>query len=360
MSANRDFSSEAAEKNDVINVPISKAKTTSDVVPSGLRSNTLPSSSQDKVQIHLNQWKKTEFSLTDKDLVEIQKDKHFMPMDFHEAIKAEAEEVESFVAGKYVEFYNYTGTAATTPYGSTHADSVNCRKVLNNNYVPKTDRTLIVDGEAGGNMLLLDTFINASKTNESGVIIDGEIGPKLGFNNIESENVPDHITGAAGTVLAVGAQTAAAATVQDGSTGLSTTTLAVDGLTNQPNVGDLFTIAGNTQSYTVVSSTTIASTASTLTIRPELAADVADNAALTFVGDHTSNLFFHRDAITYAERSLAITDPSGAMLASMTDAETGLSMRMEIVRVNKATVYEIDKLYGAKVTRDYAGGRLLG
>ena len=53
MSANRDFSSEAAEKNDVINVPISKAKTTSDVVPSGLRSNTLPSSSQEKVQIHL-------------------------------------------------------------------------------------------------------------------------------------------------------------------------------------------------------------------------------------------------------------------------------------------------------------------
>lgn len=81
-------------------------------------------------------------------------------------------------------------------------------------------------------------------------------------------NVPSY-----GTVLVNGA----------GQTGSS---LIMDGLTDNPKVGDTFTISGVEKVYTVLTTATVTSGGATLSISPALASSPADNAAVTWL---TSN-----------------------------------------------------------------------
>lgn len=59
-------------------------------------------------------------------------------------------------------------------------------------------------------------------------------------------------------------------------------TLAVDGLTSVPQIGDTFSIAGVALVYTVLAVPTVTSTAATVSIYPALASSPADNAAITW------------------------------------------------------------------------------
>jgi len=59
--------------------------------------------------------------------------------------------------------------------------------------------------------------------------------------------------------------------------------LVVDGLTNTPQAGDTFTVAGIELVYTVTAVPTVTSGGATLTISPNLASSPADNAAITFL-----------------------------------------------------------------------------
>ncbi len=59
-------------------------------------------------------------------------------------------------------------------------------------------------------------------------------------------------------------------------------TLAVDGLTSIPQIGDTFSVAGIEKVYTVLAVPTVTSTAATISIYPSLASSPADNAAVTW------------------------------------------------------------------------------
>jgi hypothetical protein len=78
-------------------------------------------------------------------------------------------------------------------------------------------------------------------------------------------NIPSY-----GTVLVNGA----------GQTGSS---LIVDGLTDVPQVGDTFSVAGVEKIYTVTATVTVTSGGATLSINPALASSPADNAAVTWL-----------------------------------------------------------------------------
>ena len=60
-------------------------------------------------------------------------------------------------------------------------------------------------------------------------------------------------------------------------------TLAVDGLTSAPILGDVFTVAGIDKVYTVTATATVSSGGATLAISPNLASSPADNAVVTFI-----------------------------------------------------------------------------
>ena len=84
---NGDYSSEAAEKGDTIDVPIPTAQVASAVVPAAVPTapaNNTPA----KVQVSLDQWYKTNFHLSDKDLTEVDRNAHFVPMQVSEALRA--------------------------------------------------------------------------------------------------------------------------------------------------------------------------------------------------------------------------------------------------------------------------------
>lgn len=62
----------------------------------------------------------------------------------------------------------------------------------------------------------------------------------------------------------------------------SGTTLIIDGLTDTPQIGDTFSVAGIAKVYAIVALSTVTGGATTLTIAPALASSPADNAAITF------------------------------------------------------------------------------
>ena len=349
MAANRDYDKEVAQKGESINVPISKAITARDAEVSN-SNPALTNTDQDTVAIELTEWREAPFSVTDLELTKIDQDEHFMPMAMHEAVRVLAEEANVFMASKYKEIYNFVGAAGTTPFGTNTSEIIAADKKLNQLNVPGTGRSFIMDTEAYANALSLDSFHHAEKMGRNGVVIDADLGRVFNFDTQWDNAVQSHTLGATtGTnVLTNGGGTA------------GDTTLAIDGLTGQPVVGDIFTIAGNTQQYVVTDGGTLVSDAATITIEPPLAATVADGVQLTFVDDHTANLAMHKDAITMAERPLKQTSLAPSTIASLTDPVSGVSMRLEIVRMRNVDEWRLQVLYGGKSTRPYAATRVLG
>ncbi|MGB0557561.1 MAG: P22 phage major capsid protein family protein, partial [Paracoccaceae bacterium] len=172
---NLDYSNEAAQRGDTIDVPIPSALTVAAVSPS----NTPPApadSSPTKVQISLDQWYEANFHMTDKEMVEVDRNDHFVPMQMSEAVKALANKINTTVHSAYTGVYGFAGTAGTTPFASAVSAATDARKVLNQQLCPRTDRRMILDFDAEANALALDAFNNVNEVGGTGPKIDGEIG----------------------------------------------------------------------------------------------------------------------------------------------------------------------------------------
>jgi hypothetical protein len=104
---NRDYSGEAAQKGDVVNVPGPVSGAVRDAAP-----GPVPVSAQDltpgNVQISLANWKEFPFYLTDKDRVQIDSQNGFIPMAVSEAMKQLANTADSVIAAN-------TRTSTATP-----------------------------------------------------------------------------------------------------------------------------------------------------------------------------------------------------------------------------------------------------
>jgi len=145
----------------------------------------------------------------------------------------------------------------------------------------------------------------------------------LGFDWYQDQQVPTHTLGAPATAaIDAPADAGAVSLVLDDGAGANLATL--------PVVGDVFTIAGNTQQYvvTTVSEDTPSANETTVGISPALAANVADGAVVTFVGSHVANLAFHREAFAFASRPLLDLETPGSIIQPLTDPVSGLAMRL--------------------------------
>ena len=170
--------------------------------------------------------------------------------------------------------------------------------------------------------------------------------------------VPTHV---AGTLAAHGADIAS--TTAAGASSVQVNASAGGGLIL--NKGDIFSIAGNTQTYTVLATVSAIGSASKSAVRidPPLAAIASANSALDIKGDHVVNLVFHRDAFAFANRPLvsSTTDMSlGNKILSLTDPQTGITLRLEVSRQYKQVVWEFDLLWGAQLVRPQLAARLAG
>lgn len=346
---NGDYSTDAKEFGDTIDVEIPTAVGTRNVAPS----NTPPASvdrTPTKVQIPLNNWKQNDpIHLTDKELFEIDRSKHFLPTSMEEAVKALAEDVNSDILAEYTGVYGYVGNAGTTPFATVAAgDITGARKVLNQQLAPRGLRRMVIDADAEAAALELADFSSADRAASDITIKEGEIGRKFGFDWFYDDQVPTHTTTGGGTIL-----------VNDASHAAGVNTITFDGGGTAPAVGDVFTVAGDTQTYVVSSST-----ATVITHEPAGKVALADNAAITFKASHVVNLAFHRDAFAFATRFLSDPQLEGAAgvggVSRMQDPDTGLVLRLQVTRQHFQWAWEFDVLWGAKLVRPELACRIAG
>lgn len=139
----------------------------------------------------------------------------------------------------------------------------------------------------------------------------------------------------------------------DAAGSIGDTTIAVDdgagALPTAPTVGDVFTIAGSTQQYSLVSRIAGA-TEETWTIFPALDQAIADGDAITILDGHRLNLAFHRDAITFASRPNADRPVTDSVLYRLiTDPLTGVVLDLRIQDYHRQTAWSIGCLWGVTV-----------
>ncbi len=319
---------------------------TPDVVPPAVTAVT-----PTNVPITLDQWNEAPFAIDDKGLAQVQDG--IIPMQASEAIKALANTIDNFLWGLTHDgngFYGYAGVAGTVPFATDPSEYLDARKFANKNLMPMEDRFMLISVDAEANAMGLRAFQDASWSQSTQGIINGQIGRKLGADWLMSQNVPIHT---AGTDL-VGA-------IND-TTGLAvgTTTLVVDGFSSAVVPGDIISIAGDSQTYIATGTPTTTE----IIIAPGLkvAIPTADgDEVITVRATGRQNLLLHRNAIAFAMAPLAgQARMAGDMMSEAIDEESGLSLRLEFTRQYKQYQWAFDALYGGKVIRRELGVRLAG
>ncbi|UUX51800.1 hypothetical protein NUH88_08875 [Nisaea acidiphila] len=353
---NADYSNDAARKGDTVDVPLPSAIAATDVAPSA----TAPQAGDtaiSKVQIPLSNWKKAGFFMTDKEVMEIDRNESFVPMQMSEAIRALANAVNASVHAEYRGIYGLVGTAGATPFAGDVTDATAARKLLNKQLAPRGDRRAVLDYDAEANALALSPFSDAEKVGSATVKIEGEIGRKFGIDWFADDGVLTH---AAGSASDSGSYTISAAAASAGATSV---TLKSDTGSPELKSGDIVSFAGHGQTYAVAADAPLDTVGVPVTIGPALKSDVAADAAVTVTQSHVVNMAFHRDAFALAMRPLSAGTQDlslGNQILSMTDAETGISLRLEISRQYKQTVWEFDVLWGVKLVRPELAVRIAG
>lgn len=346
---NRNFEDVATEKFATVNAPIPSAVTSVAVSPSYVAPDdaaVVPTS----VAITLDQWYEAPFFMSDKDLME--SIAGIIPMQASEAIKSLANRIDAALLGLYTKVYGYSGSAGVTPFASDVSEITAARKTLNNQLAPLDDRRFVINADAEANALGLRAFQDMSFSGSAAGIIEGRINRKLGFDWYMDQNVPSHT---AGTASGATTNTAGYAI------GVTTITLASAG-TGTILTGDVFTIAGDSQTYTVTTGDADVSGGGTVTFQPPLKVAITTAAtAITLKATHSVNLAFHRDAFAFVSRPLADnTDGLGNIIQSAIDPVSGLSLRLEVSRQHRRTRFAYDILYGLACVRPALACRVAG
>lgn len=355
---NLDYGTDAREQGDTVDVPIHSAITAQAVSPSYVGPDDA-GMTPTKVQIPLDQWWEAPFFMSDKDINEAMRG--HVPGQVMEASKSIADKINATLFALYPGVYGYTGTAATTPFGTANdiSDATNLRKVLNSQKAPLANRRAVLDVDAAAQALEQRAFQDTSWRGDDSGITEGQIGRKLGFDWFEDQAVPTHTAGTITTGLIAKASTAQAI----GDKTIVCTTAASTGACALL-AGDIITFNGHDQTYVVTANATQASAATdvTVNIEPGLVVALAGSEAVTVKASHVVNLGFHRDAFALAMRPLAVPDgfTGGNIIQSMVDPLTGLTLRLEVARQHKRTRWSIDALWGVKLVRPELAARLAG
>jgi hypothetical protein len=347
---NLDYSSEGAMRGSTIDIPVSNTFTATNVAPS-MTMASAQDSTPGLVQIALDQWKEVPFFINDKQRMEIMESESFLPMNVSETVRALANSMDSHIHNQYVDVYGYVGTAGNTPF-STIADVVNARAALNKQLSPMGMRRMVLNPDAEANLLQIPAMSDLEKTGDSDVKIEGMLGRKFGFDFFQSTNVVNHVAGTVGSVT-VASTTAVGATSLD----------IISSVAGTLKKGDIFSIAGNSQTYVVSADGTYTSTKSAVTFTPPLVAIASATADVTVRASHVVNLAFQREAFAFVNRPLAGVGNGpelGSIISQMSDPVSGLTMRMEVTRHNKQERFAVDVLYGAKTIRPALAVRVAG
>jgi hypothetical protein len=339
---NRDIEQTAVQQGETINVGIAGALTVTDVNPS----NVIPAPQNvvfTKVPVDLDQWKKVDFSLTDKEMHEIANGN--FPRVAEEAVSKLAKYVDQFLLGMYKEFYGTAGTAGTVPFTNEKpTDAANLRKVLNNQLCPLENRHCVFNADAEASALGVPAFANAEWHGDPQAIIEGKLNMRLGFQWWMDQNVFYHTAGTAATFTVTALEA------------IGETVIGVTAGTGTFVVGDIVKFANHSQTYTV-----LAYGGGNLTVRPPLQVAVPATTAITVTASHVANIGFAPQAFAFAVRTLqSPPEALGVMSSTALDDVSGLAIRVQVRYAHFETIWSYDILYGGAVVQPECGARLLG
>jgi len=348
----------AGRRGSTLDVPTSSAITAVEVAPAAYAPNAgalVP----DTVPVTLDQWYEAAFDLTDRELAEVMDGT--ITMQQTEAIRAIVNKVDASLLALYKKFYNFQGTAGTTPFGSGVgiADVTGCRKWLNKSLAPMDGRSILLDPDAEAAALGVQQLASMDFTGSVEAMREGNLNRRVGFDFWMNQLLPTHTAGTISNGSAKAAVTNGALTA-----GVQTMNIDSGTLTGTLLPGDVFSFANHPQTYVVTNSTTLTASGNAIagvTFDPPLKVAVGDGIAVTFRDTHLVNLAIHRDAIAFATRPLEVP-MAGLNIQSMSQVDpiSGLALRVEVVREHKRTRWSYDMLWGCAVVRPGFGVRLAG
>ena len=271
-----------------------------------------------------------------------------------QAMRTLVNEVEADLAALHAKASRAYGTAATTPFASTLADTAQVRKILADNGAPMGDLQMVLDTTAGANMRTLAQLTKANEAADASLLRRGVLTDIHGFAIRESAQVKTHTAG-----------TGASATTDNAgySVGDTVITLASAG-TGTILAGDVITFAGDTNKYIVASGDADVSNGGTITLAaPGLRKAIAASAtAITVIATSVRSMGFARSAIALATRAPALPEQGDAASDRMmvTDPDSGLTFEVSQYPGYRTMYYEVALAWGVAMVKTEHAAVLLG
>ena len=275
-----------------------------------------------------------------------------------QAIRSITNEVEVDLAALQSTFSRAVGTAGTTPFGTAnnYTDASKALQVLKDNGAPLSDNQLVINTNAGVNLLGLQSAVNAAGTDSmlrQGVLLD--------INGMPIRESAQIVNQAAASLAGAATTNAAGYAV-----GANVLTLAAGG-TGTVGAGDVITFAGDTNQYVVTSSVfaganPAAGDTITLAANGLRVAMTAATKAITKVAASDRNMAFNRSALVLAARAPARPEEGDQAedVIVITDPRSGLSMEFAMYKGYRKVRYEVALAWGVKNIKPEHTALLLG
>lgn len=349
---NASLGAEAAQKGDHIKIPIASPAHVTDVNPSQHMPNP-PDTIADYVSVPLDHWKKASFYLTDQEMEQIDASENFLPLQMQEAINALAGAINETVLEAAAFSPNCVGSIFETPF-APEPDSdpqdyhgvraaIEARKILNAHHAPKMGRFGVLNYDAEANALGLPQFANLGQSGSHSVAIEGEVGRKFGIDWYSAADLPK-------------SKRLPAAVYPSRSYNSGANYVQMNTGRELVHAGMHIYFGSNSEARYKITNIIRDVSANTdrVFIEPDLANSINSSTRVHAVEHITYNFVMHRDAIALVMRPLqssGMMQSSAGQMMSIADPQTGLSLRLEVIRQHKQTVWELDVLWGVALVR---------
>lgn len=282
----KDYEGAAASVGDTLTIPVAQAGSTAAVTPAATTpdgANLTP----EKVAITLTSHRGTApFKILETDAW-LMRMGDYVPKVIDEQIRALANYMDQQLWASYTGVYGYAGTAGTHPFATNVNPAADVEGVLWAQGCRSGNRKLYVGGGDYTQALQLADVKAAYAAGDPNALRKGFLGTLFGLDTWRAANRTTHTAGSITTGLTIKAATAHAVGVKS----LTTHTAASTGAAHL-HKGDIFTIAGDDQTYVVTTAVEQLSADSDMTvaIEPALKVALTGGEAITLKATHHVNL----------------------------------------------------------------------
>lgn len=313
------------------------------------------------ISITVGTFRQVKFKLTDKELAKTSTsiiEDHISP-----AVYALAHYIE----GTLTDLYKYCPNSYALQATPDVTDLTGTRKILRDNAGSLIDHDKKnvhwgVDSQLEADLMGMNIFHQAHIIggDANPTLMSGNLGTRFGIEFFVQQTLDTAHTGGSITTGGATPATLDLAGAMSATAAKAATSIAVDSFTGTATfaAGDVLSIAGNSQKYTVTSAQALTGGAATLAIWPPLVAQADNNAVVTVEGSTTNyadeyypSILFHRNAFAFAMAPLPhVGSGAGANMSVLTDPRTGLSIRSRIAYDDDTAGVKLtfDILYGIK------------